>query len=434
MAQEQREHASQARRDITRLLYLVWGEDIGRGGIFDNQVGELLLELQRRGCVVDLLVGIPLPTLVKSAVSGATALSASLARVTLKLNRLERAGIRVSTRRLPLALSFYSPFWAIPLYSIGHVAFLRRLIREHQIDVVHCRSYHAALLAALARGRGSERARFRIVFDGRALFVEEGVTQGKYSAHGLSFAVWKKIERHLLDSCDHVVSVSAPIADYYRQLAPNAKVSTIRPVVRSAAFRAPRLASASPVWVYAGNLSPDNPWYSANTLARMLLLGRHVFGLDLQLRVLSLRDHAAIDSALRRCGLGSQDFSIRAAETIEVMADELLRAHAGLFPFSEPKSEAQRRVFDGVVGSKTGEYLAAGLPLICYGHVGELASLIEAQRLGCVLTGDDARALAVLSQLKADLPAIRARCLEASSEFQVEQVAARYLDLYRSQA
>ena len=55
------------RPESRKTLYVVWGENIGSGGIFDSQVAELLVALDRRGRPLALLVGLPVPALIRHA-------------------------------------------------------------------------------------------------------------------------------------------------------------------------------------------------------------------------------------------------------------------------------------------------------------------------------------------------------------------------------
>jgi hypothetical protein len=409
------------------ILYVVWGEDISQGGIFDAQVSELLLELKRRGESIELLLGIPVLTRLKRALQGNESLAHSWAAIDKKCTRLEAGGVRVTLRRIYPSLSFYSQVWAIPGYYIGHISFLRRLVQDRNIGVVHCRSYHAAVIACLARERSSRS--FRVVFDTRAHFVEEGVLHGRYADGSASYRAWKAIEKWLLRECDAVVTVSDRMAHVFRAIEPRASVTMIRPCVRGREVQS-RAVGNRGAWVYSGNLSPNNPWFSIEVLAQLVLMGKEALG-DVKLTVLTARDHTEIRKALRSAGLADENFEVRQARGLEEVARELSHARAGLFPFRVATSEVERRVFDSGVGIKAAEYLAAGLAMICYGDDREVAQLVIARGLGCIVTADRAESIKRIRDMDEDAVRVRERCLEASQDFLLEHVVDQYVELYR---
>ena len=79
--------------------------------------------------------------------------------------------------------------------------------------LAHCRSYPAALVgAAIKRLSGA-----RLIFDGRALYPEEGAGRldgGKsVMLDQRSFVLWKRIEARLVACADVIACVSQPMAD-----------------------------------------------------------------------------------------------------------------------------------------------------------------------------------------------------------------------------
>jgi hypothetical protein len=412
-----------------RVLHVVWGEDISRGGLFDQQVAQVLRALVPH-VHVELLVGIPLPTLLwrhEQDVVGS--LRQRLGSIDAKLAGLREAGIAVWKCWLPAALGFNSPWWALPFYSAFHVRFLRRLIERRGIDAVHARSYHAAWLAWLAR-RGNARS-FRLVFDPRSLFVEEGVLRGNYHERGPSFLAWKQIERRLLRDSDMVLTVSDRVSEHYRAIEPGVRLRRIRPVVQTDAFDVPRpKRSGPPVWIYSGTLAAGNPWYSLDVIERLMRLGLQAFDRQLGLRILTTTEPASIAAALRSRGLSN--VSAGSAVGSGQIAAELARADCGLLPLVTPTTPLSRLVHGTIIGTKTGEYLAAGLPIICHGEHSEAARLISQQRVGVVVTSDTSAALAELTALRDQLPTVQARCVVSAREFQLTTIVDTYLALYRT--
>lgn len=98
-----------------------------------------------------------------------------------------------------------------------------RLQMRHRFAVVHCRSYQAMQAGAmLARLTG-----VRTIFDMRGLWVDEridgGIWRRERLADRLLFNHYKRIERRLLESADHIVSLTARVIPELRRIAPHAR-------------------------------------------------------------------------------------------------------------------------------------------------------------------------------------------------------------------
>jgi hypothetical protein len=90
-----------------------------------------------------------------------------------------------------------------------------------------------------------------------------------------------------------------------------------------------------------------------------------------------------------------------------------------------------------ILGSKTGEYLAAGLPVITTAAVGAISSLVRNRKLGVCLSSTNlaelnASDVAELRALWNEYDDTQRRCLAAASDFSIERTAARYAALYAS--
>ncbi|MDQ3458444.1 MAG: glycosyltransferase, partial [Deinococcota bacterium] len=171
------------------VLYLVWGEDVVDNGIIHNQVFEqlkLIKELEP-GIELVLLAGLPLS---RSYLKSPRRYKLRLARLKAEL---EAAKVRARFVTLPvLPRFFYSRAFTLPLFYTAHLLLVRRLIREHHIDIVHCRSYHAANLMRWARRLLGVSC--KLVFDPRSLFVDEGLLFGAFGEGSLHHKLWQGTE------------------------------------------------------------------------------------------------------------------------------------------------------------------------------------------------------------------------------------------------
>jgi glycosyltransferase involved in cell wall biosynthesis len=416
-----------------KTLYVVWGENIGNGGIFDSQVAELLLALHRRGRSIALLVGLPVPALIRHALRthGPDPFEAALK----KLRRLRAAGISVYVRWLRLAPNFYAKLWQLPLYYAGQIRFVRELARRENIGAFHCRSYHAALLCSLAN-RGLER---KLIFDPRGLFPEEGVLYKRLRAGGASFRGWKALEHKLLRAADATVALSTPFAEHLRAIDPSARIEVIPAGARIEHFtRRIRPANATTLTlVFLGAFDPGQTWYySVRALAEVTRSFQSVFGSTF-LRVITASPHAPLAAALLAHGLPRDMFELTRTSDLAQTAELLRKCDLAIYPFNPRLARARDPILTTILGSKTGEYLACGLPLITTAAVGAIATLIRNRKLGVCLSSADLNALdpADVGELRALLRGYdetQRRCLDAAIDLGFERVASRYDALYDS--
>ena len=95
-----------------------------------------------------------------------------------------------------------------------------RLVARHRFSIVHCRSYQAAQVGRmLKRLLGA-----KILFDMRGLWVDERIDGGIWSherrVDRLAYSYYKRVERGLLESADHVVALTRQVVPELRHLAP----------------------------------------------------------------------------------------------------------------------------------------------------------------------------------------------------------------------
>jgi glycosyltransferase involved in cell wall biosynthesis len=419
-----------------KTLYVVWGENIAQGGIFDNQVVELLIALRERNEDVSLLVGLPVPAMTRSALLRQfewRGINRPFDVAQQKLERLKAAGVPVHVRWLPFALSFYAKFWQLPSYHLGHIHYLRRLIRSNGIRILHCRSYQAALLASWAnRGRDA-----KIIFDARGLFPEEGVLYRRLRTGGFSFRVWKTIERRLLETCAASVAVSEPFGAHFRSIAAQAHVEVIPTAARIEAF-SPRVRGAGEstvVLAFLGTFHQRAGWYySLRTLAQLVAASERAIG-PTRLLMITQSTRQLLEPQLYAAGVRPDQLEITRSDDINETARLLSRADFGVYPFEPRLADSDDPILATLLGSKTGEYLAAGLPLIATAAASAVSQLIRARSVGICLSSAN-----LAEPSAADLSALRAlittyaetqrRCLETAAEFSTRHLAARYQALY----
>src|SRR5690606_9927852 len=96
-------------------------------------------------------------------------------------------------------LSLLATLWDIAVGTAGW-----RLVRRHGLGIVHARSYVPRTMALLVKGLTGAK----FVFDMRGFWVDERVDGGLWKRGGILYRGGKWVERKLLRSADHVVSLT----------------------------------------------------------------------------------------------------------------------------------------------------------------------------------------------------------------------------------
>ncbi len=425
------------------VLYVLWWEGVTRSGLIRNQVYELLTLLRARH-----------PDIALSLLSGGPFLQARLREQALShpaLRRLARhpevrnaedmtalrrnlgaAGIDLILRESllkPPSIYLRSP--VLRLFPLPHLVAFARLTRRLDAGVVHCRSYAAAHLALLTRR--TFRRPYRILFDTRGLLPEEGVLFNAFSRDSRSYRAWKRVELALLNESDLVVNVSTTFTDHVRALAPATRMETIFTCTRTGDFLPASPRPTSPrVLTYLGSLA-NGGWHSADYLGRLFNLFRLAFP-QAHLQLISETPARDVAPALAAQGLRPDDYTLTATRTNAETATLLATAPYAALPFRAAGSPEEQLIGQTMLASKTGEYLATGLPILCNRRIGGAGQLINDHDLGLTLDLDTPSPEDLLPRLRAldtRYAATHERCLAAAAHFDTATTADRYATLYR---
>jgi hypothetical protein len=145
--------------------------------------------------------------------------------------------------------------------------------------------------------------------------------------------------------------------------------------------------------------------------------------------VINRNDHAYVHDRLRAGGVPLEAVEIRAANHAEVPA-QMARMHAGIF-FIKPVFSKQASA-----PTKLGEFLGCGVPCLANTGVGDMAEILETDRVGVAITGFEPAAIragmARLLDLVAD-SGTPTRCVaSAQAHFSLDEGVRRYQSVYRS--
>lgn len=327
------------------------------------------------------------------------------------------------------------------LSTIADIARMRRVARrlharEH-FDVVHCRSYIAALTGlAMKRSAG-----VRFLFDMRGFWADERV-DGKLwdlssPLYRTIFRWFKARERDFLREADHVVALTDASRKWLIAQPGGPKPDRITlipccvgaedfppatPQTRAEARATLGIAEGAKVAVYLGSIGT---WYMLDEMLDFFAveLARHP---DAVLLFITQDRADAITAAAARRGIAADRLVVRGASRSEVPR-LLAAADYGLF-FIRP-------LFSKMASSPTklGELMAVQIPVVTNKGIGDLEGIVAEARAGVLVNGFTSEAYrAALDELEG-LTMDRGRLEDATRRwFDLDQGVARYDRIYRS--
>lgn len=339
------------------------------------------------------------------------------------VNRVNSAGIRWRPYRYHKRPSAIATAWDI---GVGIASGLLLVVR-HRIGIVHARSYVPAVMAlVLQKLTGA-----KFVFDMRGFWADERVDGGLWPRDGRMYRIAKWFERRFLLNADHVVSLTDAALgemsrfDYLHACTPLVTViPTCADLDRFRPLPDQRNPSASFTLGYVGSAGT---WYLFDMVATCFMQLRSLRP-DARLLVINRNEHACIRDQLQSAGVPLDAVEIRAASHAEVPV-EMARMGAGIF-FIKPVFSKQASA-----PTKLGEFLGCGIPCLSNSGVGDMAAVLEGDRVGVALTDFSPESmlngLARLLAL-ADAPDISSRCVaSARQHFSLTEGVSRYRNVYR---
>ena len=301
----------------------------------------------------------------------------------------------------------------------------RSIARRENVRLFHARNILcAAMLYPAMRSLGG-----KFLVDIRGFWADERVDGGMIRKGGLVYRTLKAIERAMLRAADHIVTLTEASVPILRDDPafgqPKAPISVI-PTCADLTLFNPDESRSQPEQFTFGYVGQVGGWYLFDDMvalfravkerrpsAKMLVVNRH--------------DHAVIRTAFEKAGLAEMDFELAAASRQEVPAHirRMTIGAALILPaFSKISS----------CPTKLAEYLGCGVPCIGNPGVGDVAEMIEANRVGVVVrdNSDQARREAVgrIFDLLGD-PNLASRCRDAAERhFSLDAGVAKYRAIY----
>lgn len=299
-----------------------------------------------------------------------------------------------------------------------------RLCKRHGLQLVHARSYVPSVMAL----RIKRRLGLAYLFDMRGFWPDERVDGGLWPRGGRMYKLAKRFERAFLTQADAVVSLTQAGADeiatfpYLRGAVPD--INVIPTCADLARFRPMAERREGPFTL--GYVGSAGTWY---LLEESLALFEAVRALepDARLLIVNKGEHDFIRSKLAATEVPAGAVELIAATHGEMPA-LINRMHAGMSLIKQAYSKLAS------APTKLGEMLGCGVPVVGNDRIGDMAALIEGERVGVVVRAFDREALekAAGELLRlARSSDIALRCVSAAERhFSVETGAQRYRALY----
>ncbi|HKG62215.1 MAG TPA: glycosyltransferase [Pyrinomonadaceae bacterium] len=276
---------------------------------------------------------------------------------------------------------------SIPATTYDVIAGYRKagaLVRRNRIEMVHARGHIPATIALGLKRRFG----IRMIFDLRGLMAEEYVDAEHWREGGLPYRITKAAERRILAATDGIVTLTEriwPIIKEWPGLRGRAVHHEVIPCCvdlslfkfsdEERARRRGELGLGNRLtMVYSGSL---DGWYLTEQMADFFAsFLRH--NRETHLLWLTTGSHDRVRELMRARNIEPDNFSVRAVASGEV-ASYLAAADVGLAFI--------KRCVSKIASSptKSGEYLACGLPLVINAGVGDSDLLINEWKAGVLI-------------------------------------------------
>lgn len=333
--------------------------------------------------------------------------------------RIKAAGIHWHPRRYHKRPSSLATAWDI---AVGTLSALYLVLRW-RVGIIHARSDVPALMAWPV----AWLTRAAFLFDMRGFWADERVDGNLWPRDGRLYRVAKWFERKFLLSADHVVSLThAAVREMsaYPWLEERMPPMTVIPTCADLARFSP--GAQRPEGLVIGYVGSVGTWYLFDEVVTCFVQLCKLRP-DARLLIINRNEHAYIHERLAAGGVEPESFELRNVEHEDVPA-QIRRMHAGVF-FIKPVFSKQASA-----PTKFAEFLGCGIPCLSNAGVGDMAEILENERVGIALRDFESVSIAAgvqgLLRLLADGD-VHDRCVRAARKhFSLEQGVEAYGKIY----
>jgi glycosyltransferase involved in cell wall biosynthesis len=252
------------------------------------------------------------------------------------------------------------------LYATG-------LVLRHDLEALHARSHVPAAMALIAQGL-LRRRRPALIFDIRGLMAQEYVDAGRWSRGGVPYRLTMAVQRVAIRRADGIVVLTEAVRrqlfgpDHARGVYVIPCCADVDALAAANGVREQRRAELgiadTTVMVYVGKFGG---WYMAAEMVDFFTVAKRSIP-SLHFLILTQGERSEIERELARRRV-CDDYTVMSTPP-ELLDGYLAAADFGI-SFIRP---APSKVSSSP--TKMGEYLGAGLPVVCTSGVGDLDALI----------------------------------------------------------
>ncbi len=299
-----------------------------------------------------------------------------------------------------------------------------------KVTLLHTRSYVPAVIALIVK----KVTRTPFIFDMRGFWADEKVDSGSWAKNSLLYRLAKRFEKRFLLNADKVVSLTnaavKTLQEFdYMKARPKDIFAVIPTCVNLELFGPPRARKT---------IQPDEPfilgyvggvasWYDFDpvlALFKELKIRRP----KAKLKIINRGEHDYILKKLHEFGIATSDYEIKTCQHKDV-ASEILQMNLTAFFIRPTYSKIAS------APTKLGEFLACGVPCVTNSKVGDLAEIVDKERVGISIADNNPttikRATDQILELLND-PDLPARCRRtAEAHFSLSYATYSYDRIYK---
>jgi hypothetical protein len=299
------------------------------------------------------------------------------------------------------------------------------LVLRQGVHVIHARSYVAAMIALIVK----RLTGVRFLFDMRGFWADERVDGGLWPENGIKHKVAKWFERQFLLNADHVVSLThsavreLKIFPYLIGRMPNV---TVIPTCADLThfYPQPRVKKE----FLLGYVGSAGTWHEFDAtvacFAQVLRLKPSA-----RFLIINRNEHSYIHERLIAGGVSLSAVELRAVSYSEI-PKQMARMVAGIFFYKPSFSRA------ACAPTRLGEFLGCGVPCLTNSGVGDMAEILEGERVGVTVSDFSLECLSAGMARLFDLIAensIEMRCVSAANKyFSLNEGVIKYQAVYHS--
>jgi glycosyltransferase involved in cell wall biosynthesis len=267
----------------------------------------------------------------------------------------------------------------------------------------------------------------KYLFDMRGFWADERVDGNLWTRTGLMYRMAKGFEKRFLLAADHVVSLThAGVIEVQRFPYLQGRMPPISVISTCANLEHFKPSGEAPKELVLGYVGTVGTWYLfEETVAVFSELIK--MRPEARILIVNRNEHDFIRERLKAGGVPLNVVELRAADYAD-MPRQMARMTASVF-FIKPVYSKQASA-----PTKLGELLGCGVPCLSNAGVGDMADIIEGERVGVAVKSFDR--VSLVTGLKALLllaedSSTRERCVAAAAKhFSLDEGVSKYRDIY----